>query len=328
MVSLRSNPDSVVTSAAYLLVYRRRSPHPLGPPELQELYEEHWNPKSIANSEPSSRTDSPAGSQSGSGKGQRALDDLSRNGLSSALEDSHSLEAVAEAPRRRAGAGSDGTRARTAATTVEDDEDELDLPPPAYEEDEGIALNDDVEAGGAIIGPLPQSAYDGAEAGPPYGQFTGYAQSYGAGWTFNHYDAARDGETGGGSSAYEGDADADMDDDDDNAGGDLDNDSNIAADGENDIDDDFEGRGRLLEDFGDELADLGHGADHPPSPALRLLAPDLEGASSPPSAVHDVMAEMEAAGGPVGEAEMEDEPVAEVRVDAEAGPSAGELAEK
>ncbi|CAI6337619.1 unnamed protein product [Periconia digitata] len=73
---------SVVTPAAYLLFYRRRSAGPLGPPALQEIVQKWHDPDLIEgdeeNDEASSRNDSPAGN------GLR-LGGLSRNGSSSAF---------------------------------------------------------------------------------------------------------------------------------------------------------------------------------------------------------------------------------------------------
>ena len=76
MVSRRPNPQVVVTAAAYLLFYRRRAPHPLGGPFLEQLINSPSQPSS--QSQPTSRTSSPAG------EGKR-LDDSSRNGSSSAF---------------------------------------------------------------------------------------------------------------------------------------------------------------------------------------------------------------------------------------------------
>jgi ubiquitin carboxyl-terminal hydrolase 4/11 len=275
-VHKRFNSEAVVTSAAYLLVYRRRSPHPLGPPELQELCAEHWNPKSVADSDSSSRAESPADSFSGSGKGQRAPDDSSRSGLSSAL-----VQGVGVGHLRGGVHGSGATRAQNAATAMTMEE-ELDLPPPAYEEDEGIGMGEgDLEAGGgAMIGPLlPTNGYG----------------NYGSecGWTWNHFDAAK-------TSNQDSDADAEMDD----------TDSNVAAvDG-----DDESGRDRLLEDFGDDVL----GQNHPPSPELyNEAAPELAGLADEDYVddanpqIHVVDADMLTA----QEQGIEDMPVAEVHFD-------------
>lgn len=75
-VSRRANPDVVVTSAAYLLFYRRRASHPLGGPFFEQLIGAANNP--TPQSQPASRTASPAG------EGKRLDDSPSRNGSSSA----------------------------------------------------------------------------------------------------------------------------------------------------------------------------------------------------------------------------------------------------
>ncbi|OAP59454.1 hypothetical protein AYL99_06752 [Fonsecaea erecta] len=86
-VSSKPDPRSVVTSAAYLLFYRRRSDHPLGGPKLQEALQE-LNPNSndaAADSElpQDSRDSSPM-----TGEGQR-LGDSSHNGSSGAFPVGH-----------------------------------------------------------------------------------------------------------------------------------------------------------------------------------------------------------------------------------------------
>ncbi|KZF21658.1 UCH-domain-containing protein [Xylona heveae TC161] len=78
-VSKRHNPESVVTPAAYLLFYRRRSDKALGGPFFEQILEEAYQePESPS----SSRPESPAPQGAGDG---RQLDDSSRSGLSSAL---------------------------------------------------------------------------------------------------------------------------------------------------------------------------------------------------------------------------------------------------
>lgn len=74
-VSRRPDPQKVVTNAAYLLFYRRRSAHHLGGPNFEWLTAPEVN---TSESQPASR----ATSQAGEGK---RLDDSSRNGSSSAL---------------------------------------------------------------------------------------------------------------------------------------------------------------------------------------------------------------------------------------------------
>jgi ubiquitin carboxyl-terminal hydrolase 4/11 len=76
-VSPRKNPAVVVTQAAYLLFYRRRSDHPLGGKVLEEIVSAAHTAVD-SDSQPGSRSESP------SGEGQR-LGGSSRNGSSSAL---------------------------------------------------------------------------------------------------------------------------------------------------------------------------------------------------------------------------------------------------
>ena len=157
----KSNPDSVVTRAAYLLFYRRRSAGPLGPPQLQEVVNSWWNPGSeTANDsdEAISRTESPAGN------GLR-LDGSSRNGSSSAFAAGAGVGAL-----RGAGSGAAGNPALKGAGAAMDDE----LP----ESDEGYVAGDDDEPAsryGSLYAPLltnPQPAWsfndlhpDGDETG-------------------------------------------------------------------------------------------------------------------------------------------------------------------
>ncbi|EXJ95222.1 ubiquitin thiolesterase [Capronia coronata CBS 617.96] len=77
-VSAKTDPRSVVTSAAYLLFYRRRSEHALGGPRLQELLESGSHGEADSDAAAGSRESSPV-----AGEGRR-LGDSSHNGLSSA----------------------------------------------------------------------------------------------------------------------------------------------------------------------------------------------------------------------------------------------------
>lgn len=81
MASRKSNPDCVVTSAAYLLFYRRRSSVPLGGPFFEQIIDPAVNADEEPETESSSRAESPS---TRAGEGQR-LDGSSRNGSSSAL---------------------------------------------------------------------------------------------------------------------------------------------------------------------------------------------------------------------------------------------------
>ena len=82
--SRRSNPQAVVTSAAYLLFYRRRSSKVLGGPFFEQKFPEINDATSTEDPfQPSSRTGSPSPL---AGEGKR-LDDFSRNGSSSASQE-------------------------------------------------------------------------------------------------------------------------------------------------------------------------------------------------------------------------------------------------
>ncbi|KAL8939442.1 MAG: hypothetical protein Q9216_003348 [Gyalolechia sp. 2 TL-2023] len=101
-VTRRPNPQHVVSSAAYLLFYRRRSNHPLGGPFFEPIMS--GTEDATADSQPTSRNASPTG------EGKR-LDDSSRIGSSSALR------GVGAA--HQTGGGGDGLTARR--TGVDDD---------------------------------------------------------------------------------------------------------------------------------------------------------------------------------------------------------------
>ncbi|KAL8682568.1 MAG: hypothetical protein Q9186_001421 [Xanthomendoza sp. 1 TL-2023] len=101
-VSRCRNPQNVVSCAAYLLFYRRRSDHPLGGPFFEPTMS--GAEESVADSQPTSKTASPTG------EGKR-LDGSSRNGSSSALR------GVGAA--HQAGGGGDGRMAMR--TGVDDD---------------------------------------------------------------------------------------------------------------------------------------------------------------------------------------------------------------
>jgi len=80
MTTRKQNPQQVVTSAAYLLFYRRRSPIPLGGPTFEKLLDKASNPSQESTSQPTSRTESPSAP---AGEDKR-LGDFSRIGSSSA----------------------------------------------------------------------------------------------------------------------------------------------------------------------------------------------------------------------------------------------------
>ncbi|OCK78430.1 UCH-domain-containing protein [Lepidopterella palustris CBS 459.81] len=234
------NPKSVVTSAAYLLFYRRRSSTPLGPPYLQKIVEAAYAPES--ESVPESQSNSRQASRSPAGNGRR-LDDLSRNGSSSASA------AAAAGPLR--GGGSDsgagaarGARSARGASAMEDqDEETTDVETEAYEleaqnpppYDEGYGGDDDAFGGGSAYGPHVMGHY----ANPV--------------WNFSAVGAAnlvRDEEDEVG---YDGDGDAA---------------SNAPALGDDDLND------RIMQDFGDDYVGP-HQVSRAGSAASNEEVPDL-----------------------------------------------------
>ena len=119
-------PRKVVTPAAYILFYRRRSDKPLGGPLFDQLLGSHSD--SLNGSSSGSRATSP------SGEGRR-LDDSSRNGLSSALPE-------AEAVHQAGGGGFTGVAQRMALD--DDDPRREDGEHETLEElDEGVDLTHD-----------------------------------------------------------------------------------------------------------------------------------------------------------------------------------------
>lgn len=136
-MSRKSNPNQVISTAAYLLFYRRRSAGPLGPPELQNIVNSWRNPDSEAAG--ASEEESTSRNVSPSGNGLR-LGGSSRNGSSSAF--GAGTGAVVGALR---GGGSDlaaGSHLRNgvAAENLDDDS------PPGYVDDEGYADDDNYAA--------------------------------------------------------------------------------------------------------------------------------------------------------------------------------------
>lgn len=194
------NPKSVITSAAYLLFYRRRSSTPLGPPYLQKIVESAYAPESddTADSQPGSRQ----ASRSPAGNGRR-LDDSSRIGSSSASA------GVAAGPLLGVGLISEeagaGMRARRAAapghlagigspedeetTDVEQEAFELEPGPPPYH-DEGY--EDDGFSGmpEGMIGPVNYNNYNNNyNYGAPGWDFTNIPRGSARGDADEDYDA-------------------------------------------------------------------------------------------------------------------------------------------
>jgi ubiquitin carboxyl-terminal hydrolase 4/11/15 len=231
--------EKVVTSAAYLLFYRRRSAAPLGSPALQQLVQDFRDPAGTAedtNSDAESRTESP----SGQGKGQR-LDGSSLSGSSSAL-------VVAGAGRQALGGdGLAATHSGRARTGIDDSYDaDAD-----GEEDEAI----DMTEGDALptYGPDPPSyhnnEYSQIEGNPNFSIQDMHEGSWG--WSTINIGGTQPKENWN---------------DDDAA-------SNLAADGNDDDEGGFEDQ-RLLEDFGDEEshgATFGIDSMHQNSPMMEPL---------------------------------------------------------
>ncbi|KAF1972356.1 UCH-domain-containing protein [Bimuria novae-zelandiae CBS 107.79] len=136
IVSKKSNPEQVVSPAAYLLFYRRRSAGPLGPPELQDIVNNWRNPDSeaagVSEGESDSRNVSP------SGNGLR-LGGSSHNGSSSAF--GAGTGAVVGALRGGGSALGAGSLLRNGVAAGNLDKDS----PPTYEEDEGYGDDEDAD---------------------------------------------------------------------------------------------------------------------------------------------------------------------------------------
>ena len=126
MASRRSNPAHAVSSAAYILFYRRRSSTALGGPRFEQIVKEMEATGEEADFQEDSRNQSP----SAAGEGRR-LEDSSR-GFSSAL---HEAEAV-----RQAGNGGLQLVTRGGGPTVEPDDDEL----PGYQDD-GVRQSTEID---------------------------------------------------------------------------------------------------------------------------------------------------------------------------------------
>ncbi|KAF2634783.1 UCH-domain-containing protein [Massarina eburnea CBS 473.64] len=139
-----SNPERVVTTAAYLLFYRRRSAGPLGPPALQEIVNAWQDPEyegEGGNDEANSRNPSP------SGNGLH-LGDSSRNGSSSAF-------GTGAGALRGGGSGGAGSQALNGAGVENPDNNDDSLP--AYgDEDEGYGEESDLNHIYAPLGHMDQ----------------------------------------------------------------------------------------------------------------------------------------------------------------------------
>lgn len=142
----QKNPQKVVTSAAYLLFYRRRSTIPLGGPFFERLLS--GGETATSDSQPDSRAASP------SGEGRR-LDDSSRTGSSSAFQG-------VGAAHQAGGGGLTGTTHQR--TGVDDDLPAYGRDPQGFEtmdldEDEGIGGMGNVSLFRSLSGRQPSWSF-------------------------------------------------------------------------------------------------------------------------------------------------------------------------
>lgn len=182
-VSKLKDPSHVISSAAYLLFYRRRSDKPLGGALFQEIIERFDNPPATSEDE-----------STGSGEGQRLGADSSLRGSSSALT---GVEAVRQAKHGLGTGTTAGTAAATRGTTDNTAVPPSDIDsPPDYRdalEDDGAPLlerdavmNDGIEMrdasgdeaidlGSAYDGDFPGTRVGGMQ---PNWNFSALAQPY------------------------------------------------------------------------------------------------------------------------------------------------------
>ena len=169
MAAKVSDPEQVISSAAYILFYRRRSSTSLGGPAFEQSVHEMENPVESSGSQSASRNQSPS-AVSATGEGRR-LEDSSR-GFSSA---SHEAGAA-----RRAGNGGRlqdlGTRGGMGAVSndhdaaLQGDADE-DETLPGYTQDDPNPVQsmelDDIDAAGSSALPfeVPSWTFETLNAG-------------------------------------------------------------------------------------------------------------------------------------------------------------------
>ena len=169
MAAKVSDPEQVVSSAAYILFYRRRSSTSLGGPAFEQSVHEMENTIESSGSQSASRNQSPSAA-SATGEGRR-LEDSSR-GFSSA---SHEVGAA-----RRAGNGGRlqdlGTRGAMGAVSNDHDgalegDADADETLPGYTQDDPNPVQsmelDDIDAGGppALSFEVPNWTFESLDAG-------------------------------------------------------------------------------------------------------------------------------------------------------------------
>ncbi|KAF2821546.1 cysteine proteinase [Ophiobolus disseminans] len=155
-VSKCNSGEKAVSRNAYLLFYRRRTPSPLGPPQLQEIVKAAENGNTPDSDDDDDENDRSRARDSGNGL---RLDASSRNGSSSASTAGTGVAAGAAALRGGGSLPPSGGRGSLLKNGVAVgsliDEDDTDLPP--YVEDEGFH---DAEDDGGTYGSLNSYAYD------------------------------------------------------------------------------------------------------------------------------------------------------------------------
>ena len=135
IVSRCESGRKAVTRAAYLLFYRRRSPVPLGPPELQRVVTADVSNPDSDEENNTDADDQQARSRSPAGNGLR-LGDSSRNGSSSAGAVGAGAAVLRGDGYQRSAAGNRPKNGAAAANLSDDDDEDL---PPYADEDEGFA---------------------------------------------------------------------------------------------------------------------------------------------------------------------------------------------
>ncbi|KFX89047.1 hypothetical protein O988_08786 [Pseudogymnoascus sp. VKM F-3808] len=182
-VSKLKDPSHVISSAAYLLFYRRRSDKALGGPRFEDIIDRYDNPPATSDDE-----------STGSGEGQRLGADSSLRGSSSALT---GVEAVRPAGHGSGTGATAGTAAATRGATKVSAVPPSDVDsPPDYKdalEDDGAPLlerdavmNDGIEMrdasgdeaidlGSAYDGDFPSARVGGMQ---PNWNFSALAQPY------------------------------------------------------------------------------------------------------------------------------------------------------
>lgn len=155
-----------MTRQAYLLFYRRRTPTPLGPPELQAIVKNAESENTRDSDAEDDETDRSRPRESDSGNGQR-LDASSRNGSSSAFTAGTGVAAGAAVLRGGGSQLSRGSLLKNGVAAESQSDDEYGLPPYANndgandEDDEGFVDADETtDLIDDMYAPLHAYSYD------------------------------------------------------------------------------------------------------------------------------------------------------------------------